>query len=200
MNYPKEIFKDIYRSLPEELKNIVATPEISNINDEIAQKHKLNDEQRLSLGDEITMRLMGITTRNAFPENLKNRLQIKDEEILTILEDINSKILSKISEKVSIAQEEYSQTKIKNNLSDMTNTPNQEEPTETTSIEIPPANLPMIEPGEVSHDTKPQMTPPVVETKPTISQPAQKPSAPVPPKPVNIHYPTGQDPYREPLQ
>ena len=199
MDYPKEIIKKIYRNLPDELRAIVATPETAIINDTLAKENKLNREKRLALGDEITMRLLGVTTKDNFKESLKHRLQINDEVVEIILGAINSNMLSKIPEKTLKAQEEYAQEKLKTiSLGPKeeipTETPDLESlpPTKSSELEIPPANLPMIEPGETAHDPKPFTFSERTESVAKTATP--NPQA----KPV-LGY-SGKDPYREPLE
>lgn len=202
MDYPKEIIRKIYQSLPDELQVVVATPETVAFNDSISKNNSLNKEQRLALGDEITMRLLGITKKESFKENLKNRLQINEELVSKILNEINSNILSKIPEKTFVVQEEYAQTKLKEWLAnpqiteqkvpenhDLESLP----PTKTTELEVPPANLPMVEPGETVHDTAPVA--PIVESPKVESQKVE-----IPKTPIQTGYVSGKDPYREPLE
>lgn len=211
MDYPKEIIRKIYQSLPDELQVVVATPETVAFNDSISKNNSLNKEQRLALGDEVTMRLLGITKKESFKENLKNRLQINEELVTKILNEINSNILSKIPEKVLTAQEEYAQAKLKEwlanpQITEQKVSENQDlesfPPTKTTELEVPPANLPMIEPGEVAHDTAPKALEVgskekgVGEGNTEVRGKEQE----VGNTNTNQNAYSGQDPYREPLE
>ncbi len=141
MTYPKEIIRKIYQSLPDELKSVVGTQETASINDEIAKAYRLNTKQRLGMGDEVTMRLIGVTTANSFISNLKTRLGISSEIAEKIKADVETKILSKVSVKVLHAQEEYSQSKLKETTTTSTKLP-----------EVAPEIHPMVEKGEVAHN------------------------------------------------
>ncbi len=170
MTYSKEIIKKIYRSLPDELKQIVATEETSAINNNIAKAYNLNSQQRLEMGDEITMRLLGITSKEVFATNLGSRLKIDSEIAQKIANDVKTRILAKIPEKILIAQQEYVQAKI----------------TKPAVPEIAPVNLPMVESGEVAHDVPPARQG-LAGSQPKVSLP-------------DYRYEGGKDPYREPLK
>jgi hypothetical protein len=216
MAYSKQTIKELYRSLPDELKSIVATQEISSINDDIAKAYGLNTKQRLELGDEITMRLIGVTTGKNFASNLETRLGITPEITKKLEMEIENKIFSKIPNNILSSQEEYAQSKLK-------------ESSAYTTVNIPkiaPEMHPMVEKGEIAHDvplpeergehTEPKEAPapanlpteelrsapsiPAPEVRsitPPSPEPKQEEKAPEPPK---SSYAPGQDPYREPIE
>ena len=112
MLYSREIIKAIYRSLPEELNQVVAAPETAAANDEIARIYNLEKNQRLAMGDEITMRLLGVTTGSSFIPNLQTRLGVTLEIAQKIAGDIQTTVLAKVPEKILAAQENYARTKL----------------------------------------------------------------------------------------
>ncbi|MBI2065743.1 MAG: hypothetical protein HYT68_01600 [Candidatus Zambryskibacteria bacterium] len=207
MTYSKEIVKKIYRSLPDELKQIVATQETSSINDETAQKYHLKTDQRLQMGDEVTMRLIGLTTENDFVKNIETRLKTTLEISQKIADDVKTKILSKAPEKLLRAQEEYAQTKLKElpqqtiASTEISSAP-LFNPTPTPKIlEIAPKNLPIVEPGEIAHDVRSESRSMNQESRTEIGKEDTKIEEPeiknTPAK--DRGYPEDKDPYREPI-
>ncbi|MCR4279205.1 MAG: hypothetical protein NUV78_00510 [Candidatus Zambryskibacteria bacterium] len=194
MNYSKEIIKKIYRNLPVELSQIVATQETSVINDEIAKKFSLTKEQRQEMGDEITTRLIGITPDEQFTINIETRLKVTREIAQKIVDEIGNRILSKISKQILSKQGKVAQEMLKSET-----TP------KSVSLEIHPNNLPVIEPGEVAHDVPhvEEDTPVVGSRQQVVGEESKKePTQAMPPAqktPLTPHYPGGLDPYREPL-
>ena len=222
MTYPKEIIKKVYRSLPSELAQIVGTQETSEINDKIAKTYNLSTEQRLKMGDEVTMRLLGLTPDKSFAENLKVRLKITPEVAQKITEEVKNRILSKVPEKILSAQEtvrlklEKTDGIIVTTLKTKGDTIKESErgvinnkvtvPT-APAIKASPPNLPVLEPdfaketlmvkkNEVAYDAAPtaQSTEPLGKT----AEPETKKEELKTPLP-NYGYPPGKDPYREPL-
>jgi len=96
MLYSKETVRKIYRLLPQELMAVVATTQTSATNDQIALTFQLDQSQRLELGDEITMRLIGLTQSNNFSLNIACRLKISAEIADRIVLEVNNKIISKV--------------------------------------------------------------------------------------------------------
>lgn len=219
MSYSKEIIKEIYRSLPDELKQVAATYETSIINDSIAKNNGLTTQQRLDMGDEVTMRLIGVTPAKKFTSNLESRLKIGADVAKKIASEIESQIVSSVPVNILDTQEEYIQSKLAK-LKEI-----------TTSLEIPPEDLPIVVPhpspkategktGEVVHDVAKQPTTNNIQstTKPALKIPNNLPTdnnVPVfereaenmkqevseIPKPITTaHYEPGQDPYREPIE
>ncbi len=181
MPYSKEIIRKIYQSLPEVIAQVTATPETASINDGIAKTYGLNREQRLEMGDEVTMRLLSITSDRAFATNLETRLKVSSEVAQKIANDVKNQVLSKIPEKALIEQEGV----VHNMVKDL-------------SENIAPANLPMVEKGETAHEV------PHVEIPNTKKQEANniqtsKEERVQTTQPAKSAYANGQDPYREPF-
>lgn len=223
--YQKEFLKTIYVSLPDEISDAVASEETLNSLLKMGDEYQLNKEQRDFVLLETTMRMIGLTPKNKFQEKLEGELKVNSEIANKIANNIIAVVLSKIPEKVLVAQEEYAQVKLKEWQS-KPQTIEQKVPEnqdleslpqiKTTELEVPPANLPMVEHGETVHDTKPVDS--FVPPKPFIPPQTEKPaSAPLTQTPVQNQEPkpatpppapqikpssgyNGRDPYREPLE
>ncbi len=191
-----QILQDQLRSVPKEIRAFLARDEWSNIVQKISQRNNFSAEQKTALENEVIFVLVGMDSRENFKENIRNTTGIQEFLAREIEYEIDENIFKKVESFLSTETEAEPVQKISENKPVIPEILTQQK---VTAVEIPPANLPMIEPGEVVHDTKPQMTAPVIETKPDVLQPTIKPSTSTPPKPINNHYPNGQDPYREPL-
>jgi len=198
--YQKEFLKIIYTALPDEISDVIASEETLNSLLKIEDDYKLSKEQRDSVLLETTIRIIGLTSKTKFQEKLEKELKINAVIAGKIANDIATVILSRIPEKILANQEEYAQAKLKEWQSKPQTQPIIEtsdleslSPTKTTELEVPPANLPMVEPGEIVHDSKPFVPP--IQTSVQNQQP--KPNIPTTPQ---TGYPGGKDPYREPLE
>jgi len=217
MKFTKEQQRAAYKKLPEDVRDFVFSNEVNDLIDEIKKEIGLTEEQSAVADVEILYSLIGLQNITSSIEEIAKVSNKQRQDLTKISQKLQSGIFDNIKD-MGINLEEFvlsnKSERINPGLQNKPITPETHASSEvfepkietpaitptpkTTAVEIPPANLPRIEPGEVVHDTKPQTAPPVVETKPTIPQPVQKSSIPVPPKPANSHYPDGQDPYREP--
>ncbi|MBX4195795.1 hypothetical protein KW796_02480 [Candidatus Parcubacteria bacterium] len=195
MTYPKEIIKEIYRSLPDEIVSVVESEEIIEKVSEIARSNNLGGEQKDSLGDEIMMRVIGVTQKVNFTSNIEARLGVTADVAQKIADEVGEKILSNIPSGVLEAQEEYTQVKLKE------------------TAPLPPVNISGSREKLInSMDNSPVspsrsinlISPPAPERKPLDLLPPNLPTAPEKPKEVEVMrhkpaaYPGGVDPYREP--
>ena len=183
MIYPKEIIKKIYRTLPDEINQVIATDETGAAIDEVTKKYNLSSEQRLSLGDEVTLTLLGITPLILFSSNIQNRLKIEKDVATNIENEISRDIFSKIDSEVFKLQEERALT-ILNTKEPVINL--------TDHLEINP-------PEEEILLTAPKtetLIPVPSYTQTTTTTPEENLPAVIEPK--KFGYGGGVDPYREP--
>ncbi|MHB0978318.1 MAG: hypothetical protein ACYC1K_02885 [Minisyncoccota bacterium] len=205
-NDSNKIIQDQLNSLPLDVRESISRVPWKNKIKDIAKREGLDEEKSTTLETETMFILFGFLSFDTYTENIIREIGLNEETANRISDSVYNEIVLEIQKQFemieAISHKEIPKMEIPTQpkiTEPKIETPAITPTPKTTTIEIPPANLPMIEPGEVVHDTKPQTAPPVVETKPTIPQPVQKSSIPVPPKPANSHYPDGQDPYREPL-
>ena len=179
MIYPKEIIKKIYRTLPDEINQVIATDETGATIDGVAKKYNLSSEQRFILGDETTLTFLGITPRNLFISNIQDRLKVEKDLATNIENDISRDIFSKIDPGVFKLQEEKAIT-ILNNREHATNL--------SDHLEIDPSEEEILIAAPKSE---------ALISVPSYTQTQLEPSKEIL-EPKKFGYGGGIDPYREP--
>ena len=171
-NDTEKLIEEQLGKLPVSLrKAIEVVPWKSSIK-EIAVSNKLTLEQTETLERETMFILYGFENPQDYIGNMVRELGIGEEIATTIAEAVNEKVFKVIALKV-----------------DELNKPAQPLSVSKTP-EIPPANLPMVEPASAQGSEPPAR-------QGLASSGLDKPKmAPVP----DYRYPGGKDPYREPLQ
>lgn len=215
MRYSREFVRTLHKSLPEDLQELIASPDTLDVLDTVSEKYSLDGSQTQRLQYELMLLILGITPAERFSQTLCEQLQISNEISLAITKEIYTSILSKVPEEHAHAQEEYAQAKLAEAGVNAIITPAQ--PPEIAA-EIHPA----LEEGEVAHDvphvesspaqalapsTETEVPAPASDQTPaaeTVSAPETVPETTPeiqketpPPAPT---YAPGKDPYREPLE
>lgn len=205
-NDSNKIIKDQLNSLPLDVRESISRVPWKDKIKYIAKREGLDEEKSIALETETMFILFGFLSFETYTENIMREVGLDQETASRISDSVYNEIILEIQKQFemieAISQKQKEPPEVEPPVPSKLPEQKTETPLiqKTTAVEIPPTNLPMIEPGEVVHDTKPQVATPVVKTEPAIPpQPTIKPSTPTPPKPVNSHYPNGQDPYREPL-
>ncbi len=202
-----KILEQQITSAPEEIRKFIAEEKWVSVVEDIAKKDGLSLDQKTSLENEVLFALIGLDLLSNLEKNLSTSLGIDPVLAKAVTMELNERIFKEMMAflpteiDVSSVEQEKIQPVIEK--PDLESLP----PTKTTELEVPPANLPMIEASETVHDTKPFVPP--IQQKPTqtppvqapIQTPAQKqqPEPYTPPTP-QAGYPGGKDPYREPLE
>ena len=170
---------------PKEIRSFIAQGEWAKILNQIFQENNFNPEQKTALENEVIFVLLGMELATDFCKNIQYSLNL-NESLAKILDQ-------QVSEQIFKPVRPF--------------LPTSAEP-EEEAAEIPPQDLPMVETGQIAHDTTPEekqwlgfkpeprvaapLTAPVVEQKVEDSKPpATQPS------PTTAY--SGKDPYREPL-
>lgn len=94
--YSKEDLLSIYRSLPDDLQNVIFSPETSEFYDVIAKKFTLNATQREVLSHQSSLLLMGITQPQQFVIALTDELKISREQATLIAQELNLNIFNSV--------------------------------------------------------------------------------------------------------
>jgi len=192
MNETDKLIEEQLKTLPPNLQQAINAVPWKTIAQDIGKANSLNSEQIESLEQEVMLALYNFENPNDLPENIERETGISEETSYKIATTVAEKILSVIEKKSN----EQKNTVI------------------TTSVpEIPPTNLPVIEPafaqdvimvkkGEVAHTVNSKQYTVDSESESTSSQslPEAKPEPKVNTPLPDYHYPGGKDPYREPLQ
>ncbi|MBI4691962.1 MAG: hypothetical protein HY773_00750 [Candidatus Terrybacteria bacterium] len=90
--------REIYISLPDDIRNVLFGDEILAIIKNISQKHNLIFEKTGILSDEIGSVMMGLSSSRDFAANLVQRLETDQQTAGKIAEDIDAQIFSKVRE------------------------------------------------------------------------------------------------------
>ena len=180
MNEADILIKAQFDRLPKELQGALNAVPWKSLVNEISGLKTLSLEQVETIERETMFILYGFENPNDYVANMMREAQIDEPTATAIAGQVDEKILKQIAARIEKPQQE----------------PAEEKP---SVPEIIHSNLPMVEEGETVHDV------PHVEQPPTSSPPPTSASAPVATKPgaqtpPTVHYPSGQDPYREPLE
>ena len=134
----------------------------------IAKTNNLDKNQEELFVTETTIVVFGIESPTKYPINLAENVGLSDDIVIKISKEVDEQIITPIMKAV----------------------------TEKVSVTTtPPANLPMVEKGEVAHDVAPA-TSEVGSKKQEVSSKPEQAKVSLP----DYRYPGGQDPYREPTK
>ncbi len=181
----KEFIKKIYVSSPDVIQDAISSDELANKITELGSENGLNSTQKNLLGNEITLRLIGITKKDSFVKKLVDELKINEQISSNISISFEKFIYSLVPEKILIAQEGYVQSKINSVEFNLQSIP-EVKPAETalapTVIAEKQNDLPMIVVGErpktaLTFEERKKLVPNIPDNK--------------------SHYEGGVDPYRE---
>lgn len=194
MIYSKETIKSVHRLAPDNIRDIITADITTQTISFIEETYSLNYEQAKNLDSIVMLRILGILKEIDLANELVSRLGISIEKAKKVSDEIQKRIISTVPVSIFQEQERMAESEIKNvgiapREESLQNSDN------TKTVEIPPANLPMIEPGEVVHDTQ---SPPLPSPKGRVESVSPlsfgEGAGGEDKSPYN-----GQDPYREPL-
>ena len=98
MDYTREQLKEIFKGLPEDLREAIVSFETVDAVNEIGDKYDLHIDQVGTLGDEVGRVMIGVSSFKDFTVRLKEKLNIDSEKAQTIAHDVNVNIFLKIRE------------------------------------------------------------------------------------------------------
>lgn len=96
MSYSKEQLNNIFDTLPEDLKNAIASVDNSKTVNELGNKYKLHVDQQSILGYETGLVLLGVTDPTDFVSILSTKLGIDRNMASQIAGEINERIFVKV--------------------------------------------------------------------------------------------------------
>lgn len=180
---------------------------------QIAKNNNLSEEKETLFITETTLLVFGIESPTKYPGNLGERVGLDDGTVIKIAKEVNEQIIMPITKMVEENNSEQKKETVPEKKPEPI-APTSAPPASASdsakampnkqgsgmAMEIPPANLPMVEKGEIAHSV-----PHVEQAKAQHVQPARQDPVSVKPEPkVNVplpdyRYPEGRDPYREPL-
>ena len=98
--------RDSYRKLPDDLREIVGSPELSIVTDKISESFGLNETQQKSLRDIVCFIIMGIEPKSLIKEAAIRDLSVNEKEATEICERVNNEILDNLDHIHSLITEE----------------------------------------------------------------------------------------------
>jgi len=215
-----------------EIKDLLFSNEIGQVLQSIAKNNNLDDETSLKMIEEIGYIILGLKERSSIKNSLAN-IGVQKTAVFSIIQEVSKKIFTEL-DKINNNQENKEvvpETVMEDPIVITQETkedvvkelPRKIEEPEKVSIPqsvsnipvIPPANLPMVEEGEVAHVVPARTTEVVQSGGPHVEMPKPvepvKPPVPTittvtnqiktdkPPVPPPDYRYEGKDPYREPL-
>ncbi len=183
----KEFIKKIYVFSPDVIQDAIVSDELTKKITELGSENGLSGAQKNLLGNEITLRLIGITKKDSFVKKLVDELKINEQVSSAIFDSFEKFIYSLVPEKVLIAQEEYVQSKINDaepSLQSVSEIKTEQIALAPTVIADKHNDLPMVVAGErpktaLTFEERKKLVPNIPDNK--------------------VHYEGGKDPYREPI-
>jgi len=115
----KNILSGYYEKLPDNVKNVLAAPDLKDRLLKISQKSGLRADAAAGLEDEVAMVLLGLEHPNDLMQNLKQNISVDRPTLQRIVGDINREILRPIRKSlISLHKEEGTTQQTTNNRPD----------------------------------------------------------------------------------
>lgn len=109
MERTKEQLKEIYRVLPEDIKEAMFAVDTSEAIQNVCKAFGLHIDQMGELADEVGRVMLGLTSPKDFIGNIEKRLNISEVKAKQITRDVNENIFVKIRDSLKkIHKEKYS--------------------------------------------------------------------------------------------
>lgn len=157
MKFTKEQQKIAYKKLPENVRDFIFSNEVNDLIDEIKKELGLTEEESAVADAEILYSLIGLQKLNESIEAIAKISNKKNQDFINVSQKLQIGIFDKIKTMGINLEEFVLSNKSKQTDLNLQNKSVPENISKTTTVEIPPANLPMVEPGEVVHDTTPKV-------------------------------------------
>jgi len=208
-NDSNKIIQDQLNSLPLSVRESVSRVPWKNKIKDIAKREGLNEEKSTALETETMFILFGFLSFETYTENITREVGLNQEAAERVSDSVYNEIVLEIQKQFemieAISQKEI--PKIDNPvpskpLEQKIETPITTPASKTTTVGIPPANLPMIEPGEVAHDTTPKVSEARITNQESGERDIEAETKNQEASDTNTNTKSaykGADPYREPL-
>lgn len=98
MKYTNEQINTIYRSLPLDVREVIASVEYMDKVQAIGKKYKLMIDKTGTLSEETGFVLMGLTPSKDFAKNIRERLEVSEDVAVNIVKEINEQIFFAVRE------------------------------------------------------------------------------------------------------
>ena len=100
MTHTREQLREIYKNLPEEIKDALDSVELLDLIEEIGKKFHLHIDQQGKISNEIGLMLFGITRPENFIDKLIKAVELTPEVAGEITKELNTKIFFPIRKSI----------------------------------------------------------------------------------------------------
>ena len=192
MEFDYSTLEQKFQSLPDEVKLILTSPNVTQTIKNIADKHGLLLDQMESLFDLTSYVILGLLPPEKFVTTLVKEAEISVEEAREITEDINREILAQVKElveKEKVKQEEESnilKAKLRSKEiieSTLRNTPNKINPVNSFAPREPVSHADLEKAGDFTIETENSFKQPTSSYKPYSPGYSTEPEPNIPPNP-----------------
>lgn len=97
-NYTEDALREKFETLPQGLRQAIASVDTANAVQTIAKKYLLHVDQMGALSSETGLVLLGLTHPRDFTKNLSARLRISEQRALEIAKSVSEAVLIKVKE------------------------------------------------------------------------------------------------------
>ena len=186
---PNQVIREKIKEAPEDIKKVFISNSWLSVIENIVQTNNLSPDQKTTLEDETLFILLRMELVTNFEKNIRENAGVSEQVAKNISNEIYEKIFKDVEEFLPKEMEAEDTEQEETNALEIT---------PEILPEIPPEDLPTIIPEEKVHEV-------VVNQRPaTNNQPPQNIPVAEEKKPEMVQkitsYPTGLDPYREPIQ
>ncbi len=98
MDEAREILKDQFERLPEDVRTAITSVDLRNKLRSVAEKHRLHVDQAGALENETMLVMLGLEHPRDYIQNLEREAQVSASEARGIAEDINKEIFRQVRE------------------------------------------------------------------------------------------------------
>lgn len=110
MEYTPEQLRELYKNLPEDVREAMFAVDSADKIQEIGKKYKLHTDQVGELGKQVGFVMLGILTPRNFVQELTNKLNISPDLARQVAVNINAEIFTPIRESLKKIHQLYSTT------------------------------------------------------------------------------------------
>lgn len=101
----KKLIEEQMQNIPEEVRNAIKSSDWERIVFNIGREHKMHIDDIDVLSIETILTMIGLEHPKDFPENVQKRTGVNDEELSNIVDEINSRLFSKIRDALKVHYE-----------------------------------------------------------------------------------------------
>lgn len=98
----KKLIEEQIKRIPSEVREAISSSNWERTIFDIGREHKMHIDDIDILSIETILTMIGLEHPKDYAENLRKRIDLKEEELLTIVEEVNKRLFSKVLEALRI--------------------------------------------------------------------------------------------------